>query len=43
VIAGMGRVLLVMSMHNNIASFIMLWDLVMRLLGVELLSSSWEM
>ncbi len=34
---------LVMLIHDNIASCIMLRDLVVRFLGVELLSSSWEM
>ncbi len=34
---------LVISMHDNITSCIMLWDLVVHLLGVGLLSSSWEM
>jgi hypothetical protein len=47
VIAGTGRFLhvgLVVSlMHDNIASCIMLGDLVVCLLGVILLSSSWEM
>ncbi len=37
------QVELVMLMHDNIASCIMLWDLVVRLLGVGLLSLSWEM